>query len=136
MVWIVVCDSLADFLRGNMEGVSNSGSGGHIRYDRFAREEGGYGEVGIADGELGLGTQFVEFASNNLDVGETIRAISECSLTAGKFGEILIVAVITIQDDIGWIHIEEGGFCGGVFSGTRVIEPRWDKVSKSGNVNW
>ena len=135
MVGVVIGDSLFNFLRSDVKSVGNSGRGGHIGYDWLTREEGGYGEVGITDGKLGLGTHFVEFASNNLDVGETIGAIGEGSFATGELGEILVMTVVAIKDNIGWVHIKESSLGGGVLTSGWSVEAGWDKISKSGDVN-
>ena len=135
MVGVVIGDSLFNFLWSDVKGVGNSGRGGHIGYNRFAREEGGYGEAGITDGEFGLGAHFVKLASNNLDVGETIGAIGEGSFATGELSEILVMTVVTIKDNIGWVHIKESSLGGGVLTSGWSVEAGWDKISKSGDVN-
>jgi len=119
-----------------VEGVGNSGGSGHVRNNWFARQERCNGEVGVADGEFCFGTHFVELATDDLDIGEAIGAISEGGFATGEFGEILVVAVVTVQDDVIWVHVEEGVLGGGVFGSGRIIEAGWNEVSERGDMDW
>ena len=108
--WFVIGDAVDDLVSAEPERKCGERGGGHIEDGRLAGNIGGDIEIVVAVGEVGFGADFVKFAAVNAEVGIAVAAIATSSGGGGILSKSFVTALITIDDSVVWLGVEENGF--------------------------
>ena len=108
--WFVIGDAVDNLVSAESERKCGERGGSHIEDGGLASDVGGDIKIIVAVSEVGFGADFVKFAAINAKVGIAVAAVAACGSGGGILSKSFVTTLITIDDSVVWLGVEENGF--------------------------